>query len=115
LKQKRILINCSNLHADGGAAVATSVVDCLSTMNHGELEFSLLLSNSLAANLRELGTDLTLFKSSHTQNFYGLNELWQVMGIQMSSISALMSALGLYVIRFLCNIDKVKSCGKKMK
>ncbi len=80
MKQKRILINCSNLHAGGVVAVATSVVDCLSTTNHGELELFVLLYTSVAANLRELGTDLTLFKSCHTQNFYGLNELWQGMG-----------------------------------
>lgn len=60
--------------------MATSVVDCLSTMDHGCLELSLLLSSSVAANLRELGTDLTVFKSCHTQNFFGLNALWQGMG-----------------------------------
>jgi glycosyltransferase involved in cell wall biosynthesis len=73
---KRVLINCSNLHNGGGIAVATSVVDCLSKMNHGDLSVSVLLSTSVAKNLTALGTDLSVFELSKIEDHRGLNSLW---------------------------------------
>lgn len=72
----RILINCSNLHNGGGVAVATSVVDSLSRMCHEEVELSVLLSTPVNCNLRELGTDLTVFERCETFDFYGISALW---------------------------------------
>ena len=73
----RILINCSNLHNGGGVAVATSVVDCLSRMDHGGLELSVLLSTPVECNLRELGTDLSAFELCETRDFRGIGALWR--------------------------------------
>lgn len=57
--------------------MATSVVDCLSRMDHEGLEVSVLLSTPVYRNLRELGTDLTVFDRVETRDFYGLSALWQ--------------------------------------
>lgn len=73
----RILINCSNLHNGGGVAVATSVIDCLSRMDHGGLSLSVLLSTPVERNLRDLGTDLGVFERSETRDFHGIPALWQ--------------------------------------
>ncbi|MBA3056444.1 MAG: glycosyltransferase family 4 protein [Gammaproteobacteria bacterium] len=73
----RILINCSNLHNGGGVAVATSVIDCLSRMDHGGLALSVLLSTPVERNLRDLGTDLGAFERSETCDFRGIPALWQ--------------------------------------
>jgi glycosyltransferase involved in cell wall biosynthesis len=74
---KRVLINCSNLFIGGGVAVATSVIDCLSRMDHGELKISLLLSSCVQQNLREIGTDFGAFESSQTRDFQGIQAFWQ--------------------------------------
>ncbi len=74
--KSRILINCSNLHNGGAVAVATSVIDCLSRMDHEGLALSVILSTPVEKNLRELGTNLSAFKSCHTHNFYGIGALW---------------------------------------
>ncbi len=79
-KPSRILINCSNLHNGGGVAVATSVVDCLSRMDHDGLAISVLLSTPVMRNLRELGTNLSVFDSCETRDFYGVGALWQGLG-----------------------------------
>lgn len=73
----RVLINSSNLHNGGGVAVATSVVDCLSRMDHGELSLSLLMSTPVERNLRDLKTDLSAFESFETRDFFGISALWQ--------------------------------------
>lgn len=75
--KQRVLINCSNLHNGGGVAVATSVVDCLSQIDHCGLTLSVLLSTAVEQNLRELGTDLSAFKCIETRNFHGIAALSQ--------------------------------------
>lgn len=73
----KILINCSNLHGGGGVAVATSFIDCLSRMDHGELAISLLLSSAVHQNLQGLSTDLGAFKSCVIRDYTGLCALWK--------------------------------------
>lgn len=75
--RKRILINCSNLHAGGGIAVATSFVDCLSRLDYFEVfDISLLLSKSVHNNLIQLHSSLDRFKSVVVIDFIGLGALW---------------------------------------
>lgn len=57
-------------------AVATSVVDCLSRMDHGGLVLSVLLSTPVSRNLRELGTDLAVFEHCEIVDYYGISSLW---------------------------------------
>jgi glycosyltransferase involved in cell wall biosynthesis len=73
----KILVNCSNLHVGGGVAVATSFINCLSYMEHGSLEISLLLSSHVNKNLISLKTDTSAFSEVVVKDFYGLSALWK--------------------------------------
>ena len=74
--KKNVLINCSNLHVGGGVAVATSFIDCLSVIDHGDLSISLLLSTEVMNNLNKLNTDLSDFSNIKVFDFQGLNSIW---------------------------------------
>jgi glycosyltransferase involved in cell wall biosynthesis len=73
----RILINCSNLFNGGAVAVATSVIDCLTRMDHDGLSISVLMSSPVERNLKELGSNLEVFHSYETIDFNGLDGLWR--------------------------------------
>ena len=73
----RVLINCSNLHAGGGVAVATSLLDCLSRMDHAGLSLSVLLSTPVEKNLLELCSDLDAFDRCETRDYFGISAFWQ--------------------------------------
>lgn len=73
----KILINCSNLHTGGGVAVASSFIDCLSRLPFDGDQIYLLLSSPVSRNLKEMGTDTTVFASCITQDFYGISALWK--------------------------------------
>lgn len=94
MKQSRILINCSNLHNGGGVAVATSVVDCLSRMDHDGLALSVLLSTPVERNLRELGTDLTVFERCETRDFHGISALWQGLNSHFAGFDLVFTVFG---------------------
>lgn len=74
--QCKVLINCSNLHVGGGVAVATSFINCLGSIDHGNLEISLLLSSQVNKNLISLSANTSAFVDVSVKNFYGLNALW---------------------------------------
>lgn len=57
--------------------MATSVLDCISRIDHEELSISVLLSTPVLKNLRELNTKLTVFESCETRDFYGVSALWK--------------------------------------
>lgn len=75
-RKKTVLINCSNLHVGGGVAVASSFIDCLSKINLNDLEVCILLSSSVSDNLKNLGTDLSVFFRCDVVNYFGFSALW---------------------------------------
>lgn len=98
--KQRVLINCSNLHNGGGVAVATSVVDCLSQMDHCGLTLSVLLSTAVERNLRELGTDMRAFECIETRNFHGVAALSQGLDQAFKGYDLVFSIFGpAYFIR----------------
>jgi glycosyltransferase involved in cell wall biosynthesis len=90
----RILINCSNLHNGGGVAVATSVIDCLSRMDHGGIALSVLLSTPVERNLRDLGTDLDVFERSETRDFHGISALWKGLDRHFEGFDLIFTVFG---------------------
>lgn len=75
-------------------AVATSIVDCLSRMEHGELSVSVLLSKPVENNLRELATDLTVFKNCKTLDSHGIKGLWKGLDRQFSEFDLVFTVFG---------------------
>lgn len=75
-------------------AVATSVVDCLSRMDHEGLAVSVLLSTPVARNLLELNTDLTVFESCETCDFFGVRALWQGLDRHFSEFDLVFTVFG---------------------
>ncbi|WP_347255934.1 glycosyltransferase family 4 protein [Brachymonas denitrificans] len=90
----RILINCSNLHNGGGVAVATSVVDCLSRMDHRGFSISVLLSTPVSSNLHELGTNFSVFASCQTRDFYGISALWKKLDSHFKGFDLVFTVFG---------------------
>jgi glycosyltransferase involved in cell wall biosynthesis len=73
--RKQVLVNCSNLHVGGGVAVATSFVDCLSSLKYSGIDIHLLLSSEVSRNLSELGTNLEGFSSCIVRDYFGMSAL----------------------------------------
>lgn len=90
----RILVNCANLHNGGGVAVATSVVDCLSRMEHGGMVLSVLLSTAVAHNLREMGTDLGVFEFCKIRDFHGIGALWRGLDREFEGFDLVFTVFG---------------------
>lgn len=91
---KKILINCSNLHAGGGVAVATSFIDCLSRMDISYFDVSLLLSTEVMANLLSLETNLQSFESVQIVDYYGLEALWKGLSSHFEDIDLVFTVFG---------------------
>ncbi len=91
---KKILINCSNLHVGGGVAVATSFIDCLSVIQHDDIDISLLLSSEVDQNLSALGVDPSLFTQYIVKDFFGLNALWKGLDNYFRDIDLVFTVFG---------------------
>lgn len=72
-----VLVNGSNLHVGGGVAVASSFIDCLSSISHRNFDIHLLVSTEIDANLKAFGTDVNNFKSYTVTDYYGISALWK--------------------------------------
>lgn len=94
MKRKKILINCSNLHVGGGVAVATSFLDCLSTMEYVDIDISLLVSSEVDNNLRELKTDLKLFEDYMIKDFFGISALWKGLDNYFNGMDLVFTVFG---------------------
>ena len=72
---KRILINCSNLHGGGSAAVATSFISFLATSENAE-NFSLLLSSYVFSNLKSMRVDFSRFNKVEIFDAHGISAIF---------------------------------------
>lgn len=71
----KILINCSNLHGGGSAAVAASFIYQLSQKLPGDMDISLLVSSYVAKDLSSLGADLCGFKDVKIRDYFGIRAI----------------------------------------
>jgi glycosyltransferase involved in cell wall biosynthesis len=90
----KILINCSNLHAGGGVAVASSFIDCLSHMNFEEFEIHLLLSSPVHRNLNDMRTNTSVFSSCIVTDFFGPAALWKGLDRHFLHIDLVFTVFG---------------------
>jgi len=72
---KRILINCSNLHGGGSAAVATSFISFLATSENAG-NFSLLLSSYVFSNLKSMRVDFSRFNKVEIFDAHGISAIF---------------------------------------
>jgi glycosyltransferase involved in cell wall biosynthesis len=95
---RKLLINCSNLHVGGGVAVAASFIDSLSRSPQGDVH--LLLSSAVAANLHGLGTRLDRFAAVEIADFHGLRSLWQGLSKRFEGFATVFTVFGpVYALR----------------
>jgi glycosyltransferase involved in cell wall biosynthesis len=92
--RQRLLVNCSNLHVGGAVAVASSFIDSLSRRPDSGLDISLLLSTSVAANLKSLGTKLGGFTSVQIVDFHGMRALWQGLSAHFAHADIVFTVFG---------------------
>ena len=92
--RQRLLVNCSNLHVGGAVAVASSFIDSLSRRPDCGLDISLLLSTSVAANLKSLGTKLGGFTSVQIVDFHGMRALWQGLSAHFAHADIVFTVFG---------------------
>lgn len=92
--KKKILINCSNLHAGGGVAVATSFIDCLSKMGVEHFDVCLLLSSSVSQNLRLLNTDISVFYRCDVIDYFGLAAFWSGLDRYFQEVDLVFTVFG---------------------
>jgi hypothetical protein len=78
---KQVLVNCSNLHVGGGVAVASSFIDCLSSLECSGIDIHLLLSSEVSRNLTELGTNVERFSSCIVKDYFGMSALWKGLNL----------------------------------
>jgi glycosyltransferase involved in cell wall biosynthesis len=94
---KRILINCSNLHVGGGVAVASSVIDCISKMDSStfdDLKIHLLVSTKVDGNLKSLGMHTSRFAKYEVADFYGVSAIWKGLGSKLGGYHAVFTVFG---------------------
>lgn len=92
------LINASNLHVGGAVQVAVSIIDELSRMAHLHHELEIWASNEVDANLKSLGSDLTIFESYKIVNSFGLKTLTSPLFKKLRTFDAVFTVFGpLYV------------------
>lgn len=93
-RRPRLLVNCSNLHIGGAVAVASSFIDSLSRRPDSGLDISLLLSSSVAANLKSLGTELGRFASVRIVDFRAMRSLWQGLSAHFAHADVVFTVFG---------------------
>jgi glycosyltransferase involved in cell wall biosynthesis len=91
----KVLINCSNLHGGGSAAIATSFLSYLSIQdNKKNIEYSIIVSKVVYANLISNNTDLSFFKNLKIKDFFGLNSIWQGIDFYMRGYDLVFTVMG---------------------
>lgn len=93
-RRRRVLINCSNLHVGGGVAVATSFIDCLSKLKYEGIDIHLLLSSEVSRNLKELGTDTSIFFRCVVRDYFGVTALWQGLSCHFRDVDLVFTVFG---------------------
>lgn len=92
---KKILINCSNLHVGGGVAVATSFLEYVSQdVKSFPAEIHVLSSTEVYNNLLSLGADLHSFSSYVVKDFYGISGLWQGISQRLRGYDVVFTVFG---------------------
>lgn len=71
----RICVNAANLHNGGGIQVAASLIDELSNLITDKFEISVLASNEVYTNIKQMGVNTSVFGKFKNFNTYGLNAL----------------------------------------
>lgn len=94
MNERHLLINCSNLHVGGGVAVATSFIDSLSRGPSMSMRIHVLLSSTVAENLRSLGTALDAFDSVEVVDSRGLRSLWTGLSRRFDGMDVVFTVFG---------------------
>jgi len=95
----KILINCSNLHGGGSAAVATSFISFLakSGLSH---RYSLLISSYVYKNLQSLNIELKTFDSCMVLNVFGIWSIFKRTDLIFSNYDIVFTIFGpIYSVR----------------
>lgn len=90
----RLLLNAANLHAGGGVAVATSVIDAISRMGDLEDVITVLASSEVHRNLESMGTDLGGFAAFHVFDQQGIRALWQSSPVAIGDFPVVLNLFG---------------------
>lgn len=90
----RILINCSNLHGGGSAAVAASFLYQVAQETPKDIEISLLLSSYVAGDLNALGANLENFKEVKILDYFGIEALWRGLSAHMKGYDGVFTVFG---------------------
>lgn len=93
-QRQHVLINGSNLHVGGGVAVATSYIKSLSLKKTLEFDISLLVSTKIMKNLKDLDTDLSVFKSVKSIDYVGIKALWSGLAKELSDYDLVFTVFG---------------------
>ncbi|WP_418140328.1 glycosyltransferase [Marinobacter sp. MA] len=92
---KKVLINCSNLHTGGGVAVASSFLDCASKQLEGSsAEIHVLASSEVNKNLISLGADVRSFSSYEVKDFFGVSALWKGLSQRLTGYDVVFTVFG---------------------
>lgn len=94
------LINASNLHVGGGVQVATSVIGELTRMPALPSGLVVWASDTVDANLRKLGYDLSALPAYEVVNSHGLKLLRSPLARRLQSFDAAFTIFGpLYLLK----------------
>lgn len=90
----KVLINCSNLHGGGSAAVAASFVYQLSKDFPTDLRVSLLVSSYVLDDLHALRVSLDKFEKVEVVNYRGIEALWKGLKSKLKKYDVVFTVFG---------------------
>lgn len=100
---KKILINCSNLHSGGGVAVATSFLAQLFSQKRLDKNIGFIVSSLVHENLISLGIDLTHFENYRVVNYFGIKAIWSGLDKHFKGYDVVFTVFGpAYFFRKRC-------------
>lgn len=99
----RVLINCSNLHAGGGVAVATSFLAQLLSVKKCDDYLEVIASSAVHRNLVSLGFDPAAISNYRVVDYFGIEALWKGLDKHFKGCDAVFTVFGpAYFIRKRC-------------
>ena len=106
MKATRTLINCSNLHGGGSAAVATSFISYLCTCDESQ-HYSLLLSNYVFSNLKAMDVDFSKFHEVEIYDTFGISAIFGRLRFIFSNYDVVFTVFGPAYILFMPRVKHI--------
>lgn len=92
--KKKVVVNSANLHVGGGVQVATSFIYELSRLDINDLSISILSSNEVFENLKDLETDFSVFHDFSVIDVQGLRSLLPSFSRRLANYDLIFTVFG---------------------